>query len=228
MSWERVSRGMREMEERQRSAQTEEQCQAVGGLGRDVAISLGQIVYDPETHGATDSQGTKIGRDDAKRMLDAYIDAMMPGAGNAEFRSFAKSAVQQATALSHKRTATPQQAQLAVAAMDSLIRVVEILAGRERTDLEWAYVEVDGRCFAWDGPLHRLEERRPVPALKSVEDALRAAGMTPAYGEKSRLREHIAKGSYQVYETDRRTWVKELLYRDDGRQVLLAKPENRR
>jgi integrase len=99
---------MREMEERLRGAQTEEQCQAVGNLGRDVAISLGQAVYDPESHGATDSQGTKIGRDDAKRMLDAYIEASMTGSGNAEFRSFAKSAVQQATALSHKRTATPQ------------------------------------------------------------------------------------------------------------------------
>jgi hypothetical protein len=40
---------------------------------------------------------------------------------------------------------------------------------RRRTDPEWAYVEVDGRCIAWDGPLHRLEDRRPVPALKAVE-----------------------------------------------------------
>ena len=137
-------------------------------------------------------------------MLDAHIDARMPDTGNAEFRNFAKSAVQQATALSPKRTATPEHAHLAVIAMDSLIRVVEALAGRHRSDAEWAYVEVDGRCIAWDGPLHRLEERRPVPALKSMEDALRAAGMTPAYGERSRLREHIAKGSFQVY---RRTGV---------------------
>jgi hypothetical protein len=228
MPWERVHRGMREMEERQRTAQTEEQCQAVGNLGRDVAISLGQAVYDPERHGDTDSHGTKIGRDDAKRMLDAYIDATLPGAGNAEFRAFAKSAVQQATALSHKRTATVQHAQLAVAAMDSLVRIVEILANRQRTDPDWAYVEVDGRCFAWDGPLHRLEERRPTVSLRSVEEALRSVGMIPAYGERAKLREHIAKGSFQVYETDRRTWIKELLYADDGRQVLLAKPQHRR
>lgn len=228
MSWERVHRSMREMEERQRNAETQEQCQAVGNIGRDLAISLGQAVYDPELHGSADAKGTQIGRDDSKRMLEAYIDSRLPGAGAAEFRSFARSAVQQATALSHKRTATKMHAQLAVIAMDSLIRVVEVLAGRQRSDPEWAFVEVDGRCFAWDGPIHRLEERRPIPAPQLVESALRAVGMTPSYGLKSRLREHLAEGAFQIFETDRRTWVKELLYRDDGSSVLLARagPKN--
>ena len=223
MAWERVHRGMREMELQLRGAKTEEQCQAIGNLGRDVAISLAQAVYEPEVHGANDRQGTPIGRDDAKRMLDAYLDVAMPGSGNAEFRAFAKAAIQQATALSHKRTASPQQANLAVIAMDSVIRIVEVLSGRQRADEEWAYVEVEGRFFAWDGPIHRLEERRPVPAPQSVEQALRNAGMTPSYGLKSRLNEHFAKGAFQVFETDRRGWAKELLYRDDGTSVLLAR-----
>jgi hypothetical protein len=95
MSWERVERGMRGMEDRQREAKTEEECQAVGNLGRDVAISLGQAVYDPVKHGAKDADGKDIGKDDAKRMLDAYIHTMLPGSGNKEVRDSAKSAVVQ-------------------------------------------------------------------------------------------------------------------------------------
>jgi hypothetical protein len=104
MSWERVQRTMKDMEERQRAARTEDQCIAVGALARDLLISLGQAVYDPAPHGAREAAGVEIGNADAKRMLDAYIDAALPGKPNAEFRAQAKSTVTAATALSHKRT----------------------------------------------------------------------------------------------------------------------------
>ena len=39
------------------------------------------------------------------------------------------------------------------------------------------------------------------------------------------LNHHVAKGWHQLFETDRRTWRRELLYMGDGRQILLVKME---
>ena len=226
MSWDRVQRTMRDMEDRLDSAQTEEQCIAIGALARDLLVSLGQAVYDRETHRTKDAEGTEIGNADARRMLNAYIDSTLTGEANAEFRAQVKTTVTVANTLTHKRTATPLHARLCVVATENLIRIVEVVAGRRRDDEEWVGVEVDGRYFVWDGPrLHALEDRRPVPAPRSAEDAVRRVGMIPSYGEYSRLRGHLAKGRLQVFETDRRhTWRKELVYAADGRQVLLVRP----
>ena len=59
------------------------------------------------------------------------------------------------------------------------------------------------------------------------DDALRHVGMTPSYGERDRLNQHLAKGGHQVFETDKRQWRRELLYKGDGRAVLLVKQEGR-
>ena len=54
-------------------------------------------------------------------------------------------------------------------------------------------------------------------------DAIRALGATPSFGSQNKLRDHLAQGSMQVYETDRATWRRELLYASDGSQILLVR-----
>jgi hypothetical protein len=87
----------------------------------------------------------------------------------------------------------------------------------------WQGVEVQNRYFAWDGPrLHKLDDRSPIPAPPMVIEAMKEVGVTPSFGRLDKLRTHLAKGAMQVYETDRKSWRRELLYSDDGSQVLLA------
>lgn len=93
--------------------------------------------------------------------------------------------------------------------------------------IPWASVEIRGRFFAWDGPtLHALEARSPIQAPEEAIAALRAAGHTPSFGRTSKLREHLAGGVFQVFETDRASWRRELLYAQDGSQVLLVRPSH--
>ena len=89
MSWDRVQRTFREMDDRLRAAETEEQCQAVGGLAREVLISLAQAVYDRDLHGVIEN-GTVPSDTDARRMLEAYIERELQGGANEETRRFAK------------------------------------------------------------------------------------------------------------------------------------------
>jgi hypothetical protein len=98
------------------------------------------------------------------------------------------------------------------------------LPDTQMATIPWKGVERRGRYFAWDGPtLHLLDDRAPIPAPEIAIEAIRQSGATPSFGRKDRLRDYSAKGAMQVYETDRETWKRELLYSSDGSQVLLAK-----
>jgi hypothetical protein len=218
---------MKELEDQLRRAEDEEQFQVVGTLAREVLISLAQAVYDRSIHGVIED-GIEPSETDARRMLEAYIDHELRGGSNEEARQFAKTAIKLAPAVAHKRTATQREARLCAVVTESMIRVVEVFANRGRDAQEWVGVEARGRYFAWDGPtLHALEDRQPQPTPPFVIEAVREAGMTPSFGNRDRLPEARAKGALHVYETDRRTWRRELLYADDGRQVLLVKPTKR-
>lgn len=209
------------------AARTEEDFQAIGVLGREALISLAQAVYDPDVHRSTD--GVVPSATDAKRMLEAYIGAILIGSGNEEARKLARSAVALADALQHRRSASRVDAELVAAAVESVVRIVEVLAGEEAYPREpWQGVELGSRYFAWAGPsLHGLEDRPPVPTPPDLPNACRAVGMTPSYGLRQKLNHHLAQGGHQVFETDRRKWRRELLNTGDGDQVLLVKPERR-
>ncbi len=92
------------------------------------------------------------------------------------------------------------------------------------TDNEWKGVEVDGRFFAWDGPLHHLQDRPPVVAPPAVPEALRTAGAEPDFVHRLNVRKVLANGFIQVFETDRNAWTRELLEPGNGDRVLLVRP----
>lgn len=126
--WARVDRGVGELRDRLASATTEEQFQAVGLLARESIISLAQAVYDRARHPPTD--GTEPSPTDGKRMLDAVIAVELAGGADEVARRHAKSALDLANVLQHRRTATFREAALCVEATASVVNVIAILAGK--------------------------------------------------------------------------------------------------
>jgi hypothetical protein len=126
--WQRVDRTVGELRDGLAAARNEEQFQAVGLLGRDTLISLAQAVYVRERHPPLD--GVEPSDTDGKRMLEAYLAVELAGGANEEARRHAKSALDFANAVQHRRTATFRDAALCVEATTSVVNVVAIVAGR--------------------------------------------------------------------------------------------------
>ena len=126
--WRRVDRTVGEVRDRLAAARNEEQFQAVGLLCREALISLAQAVYKIELHQPLD--GIEPSPSDAKRMLEAYIAVELAGGVNEETRKHARSALDLANALQHRRTATFRDAAMCVEASTTVINVIAIVAGR--------------------------------------------------------------------------------------------------
>ncbi|MGO7266033.1 hypothetical protein [Rhizobium johnstonii] len=126
--WERVDRSLGKAKALLLTASTEEEWQTIGLLGREVLISLGQAVYDPDVHGDTDQEGKRIGSTDARRQLFAWLHHQMPGGDNKEIRAHIKASIDLAVHLQHRRTATRQLAELCLEATSSAVSVVAIIA----------------------------------------------------------------------------------------------------
>jgi len=123
--WERIRRGIIEINKREKQAENEEQFQAVGMLCRELIISLAQAVYNPEFHPSLDD--IEISKTDAKRMLESYIAVTLAGAGNEELRSYTKTTNKLANTLTHKRTATKKEMMLCTSATLALINFIGVL-----------------------------------------------------------------------------------------------------
>jgi len=224
MSWDRTERTLRDLRERLVNAQTPEQCQAIGQMARDAIISLSQAVFRPDLHWrAAEAPPSPT---DSKRQLEAYVGVAFAGGTNDEMRTYARSTVMLADAVTHKRTATLKEARLVAAATESLIRLIALADGHELTDsdIDWQGVQVKNRYFAWEGPtLHALPDRSAIPAPLEAIEALKSGGHKPVFGTRAKLHQHQASGAFQVFETDRASWRRELLQAADG-QVLLVRP----
>ena len=126
--WERVDRAIGTARDQLAQASAEEHFQSVGLLCREILISLGQSVFDPAVHPTSD--GVAASKTDAKRMLDAYISASLPGAHNKVARQHARSAFDLANELQHRRTADFRDAALCMEATSTVVNVIAIVSGR--------------------------------------------------------------------------------------------------
>lgn len=126
--WQRVDRTVGEIRDRLAAATSEEQYQAVGLLCREALISLSQAVYVRDRHPPLD--GTEPSATDGKRMLEAFIAVELAGGVNEEARKHARSSLDLANALQHRRTATFRDAAMCVEATTTVVNVVAIVAGR--------------------------------------------------------------------------------------------------
>lgn len=131
--WQKVDRQLQEVRSRLDTAQTEEQCQAVGLLCREALISSAQEVYDGTRHVSSD--GIAPSATDAKRMLSAIFETEFRGSANDEARRHARAAVELALALQHKRTADFRTAAFCAEATHSVVNMLAILAGRRGRSL---------------------------------------------------------------------------------------------
>jgi len=126
--WEHVDRSLGKARAQMNIAATEEEFQTIGLLCREILISLGQAVYDPELHGDKDEAGTRIGSTDARRQLFSWLHHQMPGGDNKEVRAHIKASIDLAVHLQHRRTASRQLAELCIEATSSAVSVVAIMA----------------------------------------------------------------------------------------------------
>jgi hypothetical protein len=125
--WPKVDRQMAEARTRLGEAASEEQFQAVGLHCREVLISVAQVVYDGTRHLTLD--GVAPSPTDAKRMLEAFVAAELPGGVNEEVRGHARAALKLAVALQHDRTADFRTAALCAEATASVVNLASIISG---------------------------------------------------------------------------------------------------
>jgi len=126
--WARVDRGIDRVRERLETASVEEDYQTVGLLCREALISLAQAVYDSTLHAPPD--GSSPGETDAKRMLEGYIAAELPGGSNEEVRRHVNAALALANSLVHRRTATFRDAAMCAEALTAVVNLIAIASGR--------------------------------------------------------------------------------------------------
>jgi hypothetical protein len=95
--------------------------------------------------------------------------------------------------------------------------------GKEKAldDAGWKQVELEGKRFAWEGPLEDLKESNGVPLPDGLIPALQACGMSPRTGIPGDLLNEFSQGYVQVWYIDQRMYKHAVVSRD--KQVLLAK-----
>lgn len=130
--WARVDRGIEKIRRHLELARNEEDFQGIGLLCREALISLAQAVYNPQRHHSSD--GVEPSSTDAKRMLGAYIESELPGAGNEATRRHAKASLELANHLQHERTASFRSAAMCAEATTSVVNLIAIVSGRRDPD----------------------------------------------------------------------------------------------
>lgn len=120
--WTEVDSEVRQLRQRYATAQTPEDFRAVGLLCRDVLISLGHVVFDPEHHLPLDEAMPK--RDDAKSRIDYVVQAEFPGSDNHRLRALVKAQWDYVQPVVHTRADTERKARLAA---DGTIYLVNTL-----------------------------------------------------------------------------------------------------
>lgn len=128
--WPKVDRQLQEVRMRLDTADSEEECQAIGLICREVLISVGQAVYDPIKHKSPD--GVVPSDTDAGRILESIFVTELHGSTNEEARTHAKAALRLALALQHKRTADYKTAALCAEATVSVVNLLAVISGRWR------------------------------------------------------------------------------------------------
>ena len=129
-SWEKVDRQVVAMRDQLMRAESEEDYQSVGLLGRELMISLAQAVIDPAE--AVGEDGKVPSKSDARRMLEAYVSKNLPGRSNEALRKAIRGIVQATSAVVHDRSATKQDAALITELVSSSVHLVHILDTKAR------------------------------------------------------------------------------------------------
>lgn len=126
--WAKIDSSIEEARRRLAEAKDEISYQQVGLICRETLISLAQTVHDPARHPTLD--GVEASTTDAKRMLDAYLQVELESHSNDAAKKHARTALHFANDLTHKRTASFQNAALCAEATSSVVNIVAIVSGQ--------------------------------------------------------------------------------------------------
>lgn len=126
--WDKVKKSVELIKNSIYEAETSEEFQGIGLLCRETIISLAQSVYIEEKHNSDTT--IKISPTDAKRMLDGFIIVELSGGSNEDFRRYARSSLDLANKLTHKRTATNLEASLCTISTFSLINFIGAISSK--------------------------------------------------------------------------------------------------
>lgn len=124
--WEKVDDAIVKMKDILVTASITEDYQSVGMYGREILISLAQLVFVKDKHPAAD--GIDIGSADSKRMLEAYINYCLKHKSNPREIKFAKSAIDFANELTHNRTANSIDAELCYNAVITTVNIIRLIS----------------------------------------------------------------------------------------------------
>ena len=184
--WSRLDRALQKATETFRLAAVEEDFQMVGLLCREAFISLAQTIYDESRHQTVD--GVVPSPTDAKRMLEAFFVAELPGAGNEASRRHARAAVFLADALVHRRTARHLDAALCLEATTSTANLACILTGRAKQERVLPAVVEPFRIPDLNDPIlttvmehYKAQGEEPALRLSEERDVRLATGYRLAY-----------------------------------------------
>lgn len=86
----------------------------------------------------------------------------------------------------------------------------------------WKEVRIDGKRYAWDGPIEDLKEGRGVPLPEPLIKALSDHGLRATTGIPDNLLNEYSKGYQEVWHIDERMVRHAVISKDS--QVLLVKP----
>lgn len=130
--WTKVPTMKRDISVRVAQVESEHDCQGVGHLCRECIIALANAVYDSLRHPPPDGQAPS--KTDAKRKLEAFVAAELPGSHTKEIRDIVRAAFDLANAVQHRQGATPRDAALAAETTVALVNLISIVAGRHPTE----------------------------------------------------------------------------------------------
>ena len=88
----------------------------------------------------------------------------------------------------------------------------------------WEGIQVDGVFYAWAGSLLALVDRDPVSPPADLLKEVERRGLKPRWANVNRRSHHIERGLAQVFATDRKTWRRPVIDRNNLLMVGKGEP----
>jgi hypothetical protein len=126
--WVQVDEQVRKLRERYALARDTADCQAVGLLCVELLQTLGRTVFDPDVHLPEGQDAPK--RDDAKRRISLYVQAVAKGEDHRDVRRVVDPAWALAQSVKHRQQPDRTDAGIAADAAILLVNLVRRLANR--------------------------------------------------------------------------------------------------
>lgn len=133
-NWDKINRTIVDIKKQYNEANTVAQFNAIGAMCRSVYDFLADVIYRNEYHTNTT---TPLPNDNQyKNKLLEFVLFRLDSKTNKDFRSHCKNMLDLADELTHKKTATKQQAALTINAVISIINIVSILNENTKSEIE--------------------------------------------------------------------------------------------